>query len=89
MAFIEYIDRPGELRQAAPPNSAAQQAVEWAKQWRAGFARGGLNGIPQFAPKPKAPKAGAAGGAAAPAAGASAGAGGGAKAAAAPAAPPS
>lgn len=59
MAFIEYVDRPGELRPAAPPNPAAQMAVEWAKQWRAGFARGGLSGVPQIAPKPRQPAAAA------------------------------
>ena len=42
MAYVEYIDRPGELRPAMPPNPVDVEVQAWARQHRALFTRGGL-----------------------------------------------
>ena len=42
MAYIEYIDRPGEMRPAMPPNPADVAVQAWAREHRALFTRGGL-----------------------------------------------
>lgn len=42
MAFVEYVDRPGELRPAMPPSPGDAADLAWAAQRRAAFTRGGL-----------------------------------------------
>jgi hypothetical protein len=42
MAFIEYIDRPGELRPAMPPNPHDVANQAWVREHRALWGRGGL-----------------------------------------------
>lgn len=41
MAYIEYIGRPGELREAMPPTRAAVADARWAAARAALFTRGG------------------------------------------------
>ena len=42
MAFVEYIDRPGELRPAMPPNPQDIANQAWVREHRAQWGRGGL-----------------------------------------------
>ena len=42
MAFVEDIDRPGELRPAMPPNPRDAEVQAWVREHRAQFTRGGL-----------------------------------------------
>ena len=44
MAYIEFIDRPGELREAMPPKAEAVEDAKWASARAALFTRGGLRG---------------------------------------------
>jgi large subunit ribosomal protein L17 len=59
MAFVEYIDRPGEMRPAMPPNPDAAAAQTWARERAARWTRGGL--LPRAAEvaAAKAPRAAA------------------------------
>jgi hypothetical protein len=64
MAYVEYIDRPGELRPAMPPNPADVAVQAWAREHRAQFTRGGLLALAarqaaQAAAAPAAPAAAA------------------------------
>jgi large subunit ribosomal protein L17 len=58
MAYVEYIDRPGEMRPAMPPNPDGAAAAAWAKEHAARWTRGGLR--PLAAKQPEAPAAPAA-----------------------------
>ena len=64
MAYVEYIDRPGELRPAMPPNPRDIETQAWVREHRAVFTRGGLMNLAArqaaeaaaaSAPKPAAP----------------------------------
>ena len=42
MAYVEYIDRPGEMRPAMPPGVDAAAVQAWAREHAARWTRGGL-----------------------------------------------